>query len=1098
MNIKVSVPSSVRPFIIGKQGANIKAMSQRTGAHIQLPKSETTKPTTADEDDDEMVDVEVRGNGLAVAQAQREIQAIVNERTSNLNTRIKTVPPEIFPFIAGPHGSLINALEQSRDVRIKVPHYHSWQGQVPTAPFAPQEGHHIQISGDRETVRQVQAEIERQVQELQAQLAINQVAIERQRHRFIIGQKGQELHDFLAETGCTVILPPSDQPNEEEIYVVGPPDKIEAAMDKVMDLASSMQMASVDVARQHPNAAPSHARDVSRYLQQRRALDEFERQYNAQIVTPTATDGPSAWTIYARDGRNSTKARSDLMNLVHAHPPTRFRNVSVHPYYQREIERQHAKQVRDQFGVHLVMPTEEESPLLLVYEGPTAASSYSFPRAKPSPAEVAEFEQALLQAEQYITALAANEAEISQRSVTAPAKYREKIHRFVNREAQKEPKPERPVQFINLEAANRGSGAGQFPLQFRGPATLVDDYADKIAAFIEEQIRDEAERDYTTSFDFPQKYANFLIGRKGENINKLRDEFDVDLQVENGKVEVKGPEKKANAAKAHILAMARKYEDETTHTLKLKPQFHRDLIGGKGSHVLRLQDRYNVRIQFPRNAATPADDRSVADDASVAGGASRYPQQAPDEVVIRGPSKGADQAREELLSLYQYAQDNSHTATVSIQQAQLGSLIGQRGREMDKLRLETGAQIDVPGSKDEADPSGRVEIRLKGSKSAVDAAKKLLESRAKAFDASVSRSIEVDKSHHRALIGGGGKKKCCSFVWTIANKMKGENLKRMIVEAGGVESDRRIIQFPRADASDNLIRLEGHKDVVEKLIAQIQAIVEGREQQVTEAVEVPPERHGGLIGRGGATRKGLEEKFGVAISIPSTSTTGPARSQVKVTGLPANVAQAKEHILGMTKEREGTTINVPKRLYHAVAEGNLFGNLNRNLGVKVDHAGQQKPPRPEASTAKLNGGAKGLPLITDAVLDPSALDVQEHHKWDLVDTAPAGDDSDTMPWVFKGQDADKVAKAVAIVQEAIKGAQNSSTGYLILPDPKSYRFVIGPSGSTVNTIRKETGCKIDVPKSGSSGEAIEIRGTHSAVEQAKEMIIDAVVDAQQR
>lgn len=282
--------------------------------------------------------------------------------------------------------------------------------------------------------------------------------------------------------------------------------------------------------------------------------------------------------------------------------------------------------------------------------------------------------------------------------------------------------------------------------------------AAKIGAFVVEQEQDDKERGYTTSFDFPQKFANFLIGRRGENINKLRDEFDVDIKVENGKVEVKGPKAKADAAKARILSMGKRLEDEATHVLKIPAQYHRDLIGQKGAQVNRLQDRYNVRVQFPRAIVPASDDQSVGDNGSEVGGP-RYnrPQQAADEVIVKGPRKGADGAREEILSLYQWGVDHSHSASVSVAQSQVPSLIGAQGREMDRLRADTGAQIDVPGANDPTDSAGRVEIKIKGTKKQVEDAKKLLQQRAKQFDATVTKSIDVDKKHHKALIGGGGK-----------------------------------------------------------------------------------------------------------------------------------------------------------------------------------------------------------------------------------------------------------------------------------------------------------------------------------------------------
>lgn len=292
----------------------------------------------------------------------------------------------------------------------------------------------------------------------------------------------------------------------------------------------------------------------------------------------------------------------------------------------------------------------------------------------------------------------------------------------------------------------------------RGPRSAVENFSEKIVAFVESEMRDELERGHVTNFDFPPKYANFLIGRKGENINKYREEFDVEIQVNDGKVEIKGPKAKADLAKTKILALRKKLEDEATHVLKIKPQYHRDMIGAKGNQVNRLQDRYNIRIQFPRTGQNGSDERSVGDEASDAGGSRNgRSNQAPDEVILRGPKQGVDQARDELLNLLQWTIDNSHSSTVSVAQSQVPSLIGQGGREMDNLRMLTGAQIDVPPNRDSTDPSGRVQIQIRGNKKQVEEAKKLLEHKAKAFDETVVKTIHVDKKYHKTLIGSMGK-----------------------------------------------------------------------------------------------------------------------------------------------------------------------------------------------------------------------------------------------------------------------------------------------------------------------------------------------------
>ena len=278
----------------------------------------------------------------------------------------------------------------------------------------------------------------------------------------------------------------------------------------------------------------------------------------------------------------------------------------------------------------------------------------------------------------------------------------------------------------------------------------------QILDFLKEVEQEELERGYTTTCDFPQKHANQLIGKRGENINRLREEFDVDIQVDKeGKVEIKGPRAKAERCKSHIINLGKKLEDEVFYTIKVDPKYHRDLIGSKGASVRKLEERYNVHVQFPSSKVIN-DNQSVADNASLPGDHRRGRNQPPDEIYIRGPKKSADEARSEILELVQYYKDRSFEASVSVAKKQIPSLMGKGGVEMESIRGETGAQIDVPSSQDATDASGRVEIKIRGTKAQVDKARTLLQDRVKAFDEITSKTIEVDKKYHQTLIGAGG------------------------------------------------------------------------------------------------------------------------------------------------------------------------------------------------------------------------------------------------------------------------------------------------------------------------------------------------------
>jgi transcription antitermination factor NusA-like protein len=244
-----------------------------------------------------------------------------------------------------------------------------------------------------------------------------------------------------------------------------------------------------------------------------------------------------------------------------------------------------------------------------------------------------------------------------------------------------------------------------------------------------------------------------LIGKQGAHIKALREKYDVDINTqENGKIIIQGPQKKAEACKAEIQKLGKQWEDEVNFTVTIDPKYHGMIVGKNGENLQKIQSRVDnlVRIDFPK-ASKSNDDASVADDASQAGG--NRSGSGSNEVRIRGPRAKAEMVRDELLSLYQYLIDTSHTATVSVAQGQIASLIGKRGQEMEKLRADTGAQIDVP----QTSSGDRVTIQIKGTKQQVDKARAELQKRSKTFDDIVTRNLNVDRKHHGALIGPGGK-----------------------------------------------------------------------------------------------------------------------------------------------------------------------------------------------------------------------------------------------------------------------------------------------------------------------------------------------------
>ena len=428
--IKMPIPATARPHIIGSQGRTIKEIKELSGANLQMPKADEIPP---DADDSFMVPLTIEGDTISAVIAQREVESILNRKAANMSVRLRDIPPELYPFIAGPRNAHAESLSRERDVDVRVPQYYTWSHQPPpvtsSSPdiptFTPHPSQHITISGNRKAVLDARAEIEKRANLLQKQIGLSQLDISRGQHQFVAGVNGESLHDLLHETGCSVILPPSSD-DSETVFVCGPRDKLELGVDQVMNLATSMRSANVDIGRAFPNppmGSQAYTRALTRYLQQRRAIRELERMHDSHIVLPTPLDGSSTWEVYSREGKNTIKAKTDILNLVNAHPPARFRHIDVDPFYQSHLRERHANRILQDHGVRMILPEELESlQVVLIYEGPGDAQDFNVSRQKPSQADVAEFEKALLTAQDEIMGMFADQQAIGTRPVQIPNK----------------------------------------------------------------------------------------------------------------------------------------------------------------------------------------------------------------------------------------------------------------------------------------------------------------------------------------------------------------------------------------------------------------------------------------------------------------------------------------------------------------------------------------------------------------------------------------------------------------------------------------------------------------------------------------------------
>jgi hypothetical protein len=392
----------------------IKSLQESTGARIQMPKMDDEP---ADEDDD--IDITVEGNPMSVSLAKKAIESIANERTANVNSKLRTIPAEFYPFIS----RSASDLEDSHKVRIEIPPHGQWSPQSPVAAagqptvFTAAGGdNHISLNGDRLAVQAARAEIERMAQQLRTELAMRQFSLSRGQRDFVVGDRGMTPQEFLAQTQCALIIPPNAA--TDEVTIVGPAASLASAIDFAEERASAVSNSDFSF-----SLPPLIASNFAQYLRERQEIERMEKAHEAYIVTSVDEDGEITYEILSQSGLQNKRAKDAMKEIFRAHPKERMTPLDVDPFFHAHLRRTISPEVRQQHGVHIVIPdgSPAGAPVLLVFEGPSSAETgYEIPRNLPTAQEKAAFKQGLQDARARILDIISKQATIISTTIDVP------------------------------------------------------------------------------------------------------------------------------------------------------------------------------------------------------------------------------------------------------------------------------------------------------------------------------------------------------------------------------------------------------------------------------------------------------------------------------------------------------------------------------------------------------------------------------------------------------------------------------------------------------------------------------------------------------
>ncbi|XP_023947643.1 vigilin [Bicyclus anynana] len=320
------------------------------------------------------------------------------------------------------------------------------------------------------------------------------------------------------------------------------------------------------------------------------------------------------------------------------------------------------------------------------------------------------------------------------------------------------------------------------------------------------------------------KFFKHIIGKSGSNINRLKDETGVVINIieneGNNVIRIEGSHQGVAEAERELREMVMKLENERSKEVFVDHRYIKSLIGVRGDKIKEIREKFErVLITLPDQ------------------GQKRSP------IKLRGPQEDIEKCEKYLHKLMKEIAESSYIQEVPIFKQFHKFIIGKGGVNLRKIRDETQTVIDLPAEGDESDV-----ITVRGKRENVEEAVKKIQQIHNEKANIVTEEVTIAPKYYNSLIGAGGK-----LIHSIME------------ECGGV-----LIKFPSADSDSDKVVIKGPVEDVEKARQQLLAHASERElTSHTAHVRAKPEHHKFLIGKSGANIKKIREQTGARIIFPT-------------------------------------------------------------------------------------------------------------------------------------------------------------------------------------------------------------------------------------
>lgn len=614
-------------------------------------------------------------------------------------------------------------------------------------------------------------------------------------------------------------------------------------------------------------------------------------------------------------------------------------------------------------------------------------------------------------------------------------------------------------------------------IKLEGPPETVE----KAVSYLEKIIND-----YLTNYTYVVMTANpnfykHIIGKGGANINRLKDELKVAINIEEkegeNNIRIEGPKQGVAQAQAELQEQIDKLENEKAKDVVIDRRLYRSIIGAKGEKIREIKDRYKqVQITIPG------------------------PNENVDIVKLRGPKDDVDKCHKDLLKIVKEIQESTHSIEVPIFKQFHKFIIGKGGANIKKIRDETQTKIDLPAEGDVNEV-----IIITGKKENVLEAKERIQKIQNELSDIITEEVQISPKYYNSIIGTGGK--------LISSIME---------ECGGVS-----IKFPPTESKSDKVTIRGPKDDVEKAKTQLLELANERQQaSFTAEVRAKQQHHKFLIGKNGASIRKIRDATGARIIFPGNG--DEDKEVITIIGKEENVKAAKEQLETIIKDIDKVTegeISVDPRhhKYFVAKRGEILHRIAEECGgvmISFPRAGV------DSDRVTLKGAKDCIEAakqrIQEIVADLEAqitiecIIPQQHHRtimgsrgvkvqavtseYDVQIKFPDRVAADSVEGMVNG--GDDVVRQCDIIRitghkEKCEAAKQALIDLIPIVSEINvpfdlHRSIIGQKGNNVREFMNRYNVHVELSPPELKLDIIKIKGTPANVEEAKEALFKQV------